>query len=69
MFGWWQEADPAARRALAAGLLGWMLDAFDVMLFALVLPYLSADLGMTKRSEEHTSELQSRFEPRMPSSA
>src|SRR5205807_9168809 len=48
MFGWWLEADPAARRALAAGLLGWMLDAFDVMLFALVLPYLSADLGMTR---------------------
>ena len=35
-------------RRVAAGLLGWMLDAFDVMLFALVLPYLSADLGMTK---------------------
>jgi MFS family permease len=48
LFGWWREADPAARRALAAGLCGWMLDAFDVMLFALVLPYLSADLGLTK---------------------
>ncbi|HTM27692.1 MAG TPA: MFS transporter [Vicinamibacterales bacterium] len=47
-FGWWHEADPAARRALAAGTFGWMLDAFDVMLFALVLPNLSADLGLTK---------------------
>ena len=45
---WWREADPAARRALIAGMLGWMLDAFDVMLFALVLPSVSADLGLTK---------------------
>jgi MFS family permease len=45
---WWREADPAARRALIAGMLGWMLDAFDVMLFALVLPNVSADLGLTK---------------------
>ena len=27
---WWSEADTAARRALAAGLIAWMLDAFDV---------------------------------------
>ena len=45
---WWSEADAGARRALAAGLIAWMLDAFDVMLFALVLPNLSADLGLTK---------------------
>ncbi|HET7696977.1 MAG TPA: MFS transporter [Vicinamibacterales bacterium] len=45
---WWREADTAARRALIAGMLGWMLDAFDVMLFALVLPAVSADLGLTK---------------------
>jgi MFS family permease len=45
---WWSEADATARRALAAGMIGWMLDAFDVMLFALVLPNLSADLGLTK---------------------
>jgi MFS family permease len=44
---WWGEADAAARRALAAGMIGWMLDAFDVMLFALVLPNLSADLHLT----------------------
>ena len=29
-------------------MVGWMLDAFDVMLFALVLPNLSADLGLSK---------------------
>ena len=45
---WWSDADGDARRALAAGMFGWMLDAFDVMLFALVLPAVSADLGLTK---------------------
>src|SRR6476659_9650691 len=48
LFGWWRGADVYARRALVAGLFGWMLDAFDVMLFALVLPSVSADLGLTK---------------------
>ena len=46
---WWREADRDARRALAAGMFGWMLDAFDVMLFALVLPAVRADLGLTNR--------------------
>jgi len=45
---WWSDADSTARRALAAGMVAWMLDAFDVMLFALVLPGLSADLGLSK---------------------
>jgi len=45
---WWDEAGPAPRRALGAGMIAWMLDAFDVMLFALVLPSLSADLGLTR---------------------
>jgi MFS family permease len=44
---WWREADTDARRALVAGMFGWMLDAFDVMIFALVLPYVRADLGLT----------------------
>ena len=44
---WWGEADRSARRALAAGSVGWMLDAFDVMLFALVLPNLSAELRLS----------------------
>lgn len=46
--GWWRGADLYARRALLAGAYGWMLDAFDVMLFALVLPSVSADLHLTK---------------------
>jgi MFS family permease len=48
LLGWWREANVDARRALVAGTLGWMLDAFDVMLFALVLPAVSADLGLSK---------------------
>ena len=44
----WHEATPEARRALVAASLGWMLDSFDVMLYALVLVSLMADLGMDK---------------------
>ncbi len=39
---------PAQRRTLIAAALGWMLDAFDVMLYALVLTHIMRDLGMTK---------------------
>ncbi len=48
LFGWWREGTPEARRALVAAGLGWMLDSFDVMLYALVLASLMPDLGMTK---------------------
>ncbi len=48
MTSWWSAAPPEARRALVAAGLGWMLDAFDVMLYALVLASLMTDLGMTK---------------------
>jgi MFS family permease len=44
---WWREGGPEARRALAAGMFAWMLDAFDVMLFALVLPAVRTELGLT----------------------
>jgi len=36
------------RRTLIAAALGWMLDAFDAMLYALVLAYVIRDLGMSK---------------------
>jgi MFS family permease len=36
------------RRTLIAAALGWMLDAFDVMLYALVLTHIMRDLGMSK---------------------
>ncbi len=46
LFGWWHEGDDAAHKALIAASLGWMLDAFDVMLYALVLKSLMADLHL-----------------------
>ena len=48
LLGWWRAGTPEGRRALVAGSLGWMLDSFDVMLYALVLAALMKDLGMTK---------------------
>jgi MFS family permease len=48
LFDWWRAGTPAARRAHLAASLGWMLDAFDVMLYAMVLPALMPDLALTK---------------------
>jgi MFS family permease len=44
---WWREGTPAGRHAVIAAGLGWMLDAFDVTLFALVLPALRSDLALS----------------------
>lgn len=49
-FGWLRTASPESRRALTAASLGWMLDAFDVMLYAMVLATLMADLRMGKNT-------------------
>lgn len=38
----------AQRRTLIAAALGWMLDAFDAMLYALVLAHVMRDLHMSK---------------------
>src|ERR1017187_3220059 len=43
-----RQATPGQRRTLLAAALGWMLDAFDAMLYALVLTYVMRDLGMSK---------------------
>src|SRR5947207_7711462 len=43
VFGWWIDADLRARRAFIAAALGWMLDSFDVMLYAMVLAALIED--------------------------
>jgi MFS family permease len=43
-----KQANPRQRRTLLAAALGWMLDAFDAMLYALVLTYVMHDLGMSK---------------------
>ena len=48
VLSFWRDADPVARRALVAASLGWMLDAFDVMLYALVLSAVSKDLSLTR---------------------
>jgi MFS family permease len=47
MFAWWREGTPQARKALFAAGLGWMLDAFDVTLFAMALPAVRAELGLS----------------------
>ena len=44
------EVSPAQRRTLLAAALGWMLDAFDVMLYSLVVAYIMHDLHMSKQS-------------------
>ena len=44
---WWREGTPQARKALIAAGLGWMLDAFDVTLFAMALPAIRAELGLS----------------------
>jgi len=48
LLAWWRAGTAEGRRALVAGSLGWMLDSFDVMLYALVLAALMKDLGMSK---------------------
>ncbi len=47
MMRWWREGTPDGRRAVIAAGLGWMLDSFDVTLFALVLPALRRDLDLS----------------------
>lgn len=41
-------ATPGQRRTLLAASMGWALDAFDAMLYSLVLAMLMRDLGMSK---------------------
>jgi MFS family permease len=43
LFAWWREADQRARHAFVAAAMGWMLDSFDVMLYAMVLASLIED--------------------------
>jgi len=47
-FAWLREAPPPARRALLAASLGWMLDSFDILLYALVLPAVMESLHLSK---------------------
>lgn len=47
---WLRDAAPESRRALLAASLGWMLDSFDIMLYAFVLPAVMAELHLSKAS-------------------
>lgn len=44
----WRNTTAAQRRTLVAAGLGWMLDAFDVMLYSIVLATLMREFGMSK---------------------
>ena len=48
LFAWLREGTPEARRSLFGASLGWMLDAFDVMLYALVVATLLRDLSISR---------------------
>jgi MFS family permease len=48
VLAFWTAASPDARKALIAASLGWLLDAFDVMLYALVLASMMRELGMDR---------------------
>ena len=50
LFGWWREGTVEGRRALIAAGLGWMLDSFDVMLYALTLASIMPALGLSKET-------------------
>jgi MFS family permease len=45
---WLREASRTERLTLLAGGLGWLLDAFDVMLYSMVLAELTLHFGMEK---------------------
>lgn len=47
-FTWLTTSTGEQRRALGAACLGWMLDSFDVNLYALVLASVMADLAISK---------------------
>ena len=44
----WSDATPAQRRVVVAAALGWMLDAFDVMLYSIVLATLMREFNMSR---------------------
>ena len=43
-----RDVTPVQRKTLLAAALGWALDAFDVMLYALVLTHIISDLHLSK---------------------
>ncbi|MGB6595678.1 MAG: MFS transporter, partial [Candidatus Acidiferrum sp.] len=49
-FDWLRDASGSERKSLIAGGLGWMLDAMDVSLYALVLAVLVGAFGMDTKT-------------------
>jgi MFS family permease len=47
---WPRDVTLPERRSLIAGGLGWLLDAFDVMLYSMVLAHLMQHFGMSKQT-------------------
>jgi MFS family permease len=47
---WWSTASQAARRALIAASLGWMLDAMDILIYSLVLNDVRREFGIDDRT-------------------
>src|SRR5512143_2517345 len=45
--GWWRDITGSQWRALIAALLGWMLDAMDMMLFTFALNAIRAEFQLT----------------------
>ncbi len=45
---WLRQATPHERKTLLAGSLGWLLDSFDVMLYAMVLAHLIEHFDMAE---------------------
>ncbi len=44
----WSAATPAQRRVVIAAGLGWMLDAFDVLIYSIVITHLMRDFNMSR---------------------
>src|SRR5436305_13266574 len=44
----WSATTPAQRRVVIAAGLGWMLDAFDVLLYSIVITHLMRDFSMSR---------------------
>src|SRR5207245_2648394 len=58
------QTTSAQRRTLVAAALGWMFDAFDVMLFALVISAIVADFGISKATAGKLARRTARQGPR-----
>src|SRR5690349_20916874 len=48
LLGWWRASDAEAKRGLVAASLGWMVDMFDVQLYAMVLASIILHFDIAK---------------------